>query len=144
MVSAFSQYALDTRPMDAMSRAQMGLILGLEAFLHDAALVLTCPRCAAEGVGTLTTNNSVEDTVWKIDCQCRRRRVNSRGMSPMPTSGWLLLMTKDLLGPLGLDVRCPTCITTPLTLHQSGDHLTVTCACGGARHFKRHASDRPH
>lgn len=137
----------DPRPTEAMSRAQCGLILGLEGILREAGLVLVCPRCAANGHSRLDTNNDIGDEIWKIDCQCRRRRI-ARMDSRMTSTGWLLLMVEDLLAPLGLDVRCPSpkCLTKPLKMHQSADGrtVTVTCHCGGSFKFQKTQPTKPH
>jgi len=140
MDKSFSSIANDPRPIDAMSHLQIGLVLGLDKVLREAGLVLTCPRCAAEGHPTLDTNNSMTDDVWKIDCLCRRRRGKKTDTMMVP-SGWLLQLKDDLLGPLHLDVRCPrrSCILTPLTIHESLDRakLTVTCSCGNTFDFTK-------
>lgn len=130
--------ALDPRPVDALSRAQISVILGLEHVLQQSGLVLLCPRCASNGHGALDTGNSPEDDVWKIDCQCRRRRVNRTDAAQLP-SGDLLLLVKDLLGPVSLDVRCPSrrCINHPLEMRQTVEGLIVTCRCGGKLHFRK-------
>jgi len=129
-----------------MSRAQVGLVLGLEKVLRESSLVLTCPRCAAEG-HTLDTANAVTDEIWKIDCQCRRRR-SARTDAMMVPIGWLLLMVPDLLESLSLDVRCPskTCLLKPLSVQESADgtRLTVTCHCAAERQFKKKHKTQPH
>jgi len=134
---------IDQRPTDAMSRAQVGLIMGLDSVLRDAGLILTCPRCAADGFPRLDTNNDPTDEIWKIDCRCRRRRI-ARMDSRMTSTGWLLLLVQDLLAPLSLDVRCPSakCLGKPLNIHQSvdGTKVTVTCHCGGEYKFKKKPS----
>jgi hypothetical protein len=143
MSDPFKSPASDPRPVDAMSRAQVGLVMGLESILHAAGLVLVCPKCVADGHPDLDTNNAQDDEIWKIDCRCRRRRI-ARTESRMVASGWLLLMVDDLLRPLSLDVRCPSerCRTKPLTIRQSANGLTVTvnCHCGGEYKFQRKQS----
>jgi len=146
-VSEFSRYPLDDRPVDAMSRAQLALILGLEDILREAGLVLTCPRCAADDHPQLATNNNIEDEVWKIDCQCRRRRVNRSNTAPMRATGDLLLLVPDLLKPLSLDVRCanPRCVSKALTIKQTRNDLIVECRCGTQRTFhKTSPQTKPH
>jgi hypothetical protein len=138
---------IDGRPTDAISRAQISLILGLDPVLQAAGLILTCARCAADGTPVLVTANSPEDTIWKIDCACRRRRVTRAGSQPMEPSGDLLLMAADLLRPLGLELRCPArpCLLQPLDIRQTAAGVRVTCHCGTKRHFHKTPSvRRPH
>jgi hypothetical protein len=144
-MSVFSRYAIDTRPVEAMSAAQASLVLGLDTILREASLVLTCPRCAAEGHGTLQTKNGPGDALWKMDCQCRRRRIEPGLIVPMVATGWLLTLAEELLGPLSLAVRCPssTCLLIPLELRQGLDTLTVVCQCSASRVFKK-TSTTPH
>lgn len=145
-MSEFQRLVGDQRPLDAMSRAQVGLVMGLEKVLRDAGLVLVCRHCVADGDAHLDTNNSAADEIWKIDCKCRRRRI-ARIDAMMVPSGWLLLMKDDLLEPLALDVRCPSrrCLLQPLKIHQSldGMTLTVTCHCGGVYKFSKTKQSRP-
>ena len=146
MSDPFKPPANDPRPVDAMTRAQVGLILGLDSILNAAGLVLVCPRCAANGHPHLDTNNTLDDEIWKVDCQCRRRRI-ARTESRMVATGWLLLMVEDLLAPLSLDVRCPSeqCRLKPLKIWQSPDGLTVrvNCHCGGEYKFQRKQTSQP-
>jgi hypothetical protein len=143
-MSVFSRYAIDTRPLDAMSSVQASLVQGLDSILRDASLVLTCPRCAADGHGTLQTQNGPGDVLWKMDCQCRRRRIEP-GVTPMASTGWLLTLVEELLGPLSLAVRCPspTCVLTPVELRQGLDTLAVVCQCGAERVFTKKPT-KPH
>lgn len=142
----YKSLAVDPRPLEAMSRAQVGLVVGLDSVLRDAGLVLVCPRCAADGHSYLDTANDLTDDVWKIDCLCRRRRI-ARTDAMMVPSGWLLLMVPDLLASLSLDVRCPskTCLLQPLTVRESADGLsvTVTCHCAAHRQFKKKKKTQP-
>lgn len=146
MAEPFRHFVDEQLPIEAMSRAQVGLVLGLESVLRKAGLVLLCPRCAIDGNLQLDTSNSVEDEIWKIDCRCRRRR-SPRVTSMMVPTGWLLQMVNDLLGPLSLDVRCPSrrCLLKPLQLRQSldGMTLTVTCHCGREYKFNKTRTSKP-
>ena len=144
-MSAFSSYPIDDRPTDVLTAAQVSLLLGLDTVLEKARLVLTCPRCVTEGHGTLQTKNAPEEPVWKLDCQCRRRRMTHLNIQPMKASGMLLTLVDELLGPLGLVVRCPspTCLLTPIELHQGPGTLSVTCQCAAERDFKKHRPTLP-
>jgi hypothetical protein len=145
-MDVYKSLAGDPRPIEAMNRAQVGLVVGLEKVLKDSSLVLVCPRCAAEGHG-LDTANAMTDEIWKIDCQCRRRR-SAKTDAMMVPSGWLLLMVPDLLASVSLDVRCPspTCLLKPLTVEESADGMTVTvrCHCAAHRQFKKKKKTQPH
>jgi len=121
------------KPTETLTAAQIGVVIGLDTILQMAGLILTCPRCASEGNPRLITDNGAEDTIWKIDCQCRKRRIQRRHVSQlMAPSGDLLLLVSELLKPVGLDVRCPTtrCLLSPLEMRRTEDSLIVSCHCG--------------
>lgn len=119
-------------PIDTLTRAQISVILALETVLQAAGLILTCPRCAADGFPRLKTDNDPKDLTWTIDCRCRQRRVSRSEAQPMSTSGDLLRLTPELLSPISLAVRCPSspCLLTPLEMHPTPEGLLVTCRCG--------------
>lgn len=148
MASGFERFT-DPRPVEAMSPAQLGLILGLNALIQesgDGLLTVTCPRCAADGHPQLLTDNDPEEGTWKIDCRCRRRRVMRQTGVAMETSGDLLLLASDLLGPIGLVVRCPhpQCLTTPLTLRATALGVTATSPCGTELKYERKRASTSH
>lgn len=123
---------------------QMGLILGLEPILTDAAssLWLMCPHCVANHNDiSLQTDNSPEDTVWKIHCRCHRRSIlRASVLTTMPPAAGLLVHAQELLPTAQLVIRCPTnrkdCRHSPLTIRPEGPGgWLVACGCA-RRHFR--------
>ena len=58
MAEPFTAFTNDPRPLTDLSRAQVGLILGLNNIVREMGVVLVCPRCAADGHFDLDTQNT--------------------------------------------------------------------------------------
>lgn len=121
-----------TLPREALTASQLALIVSIDTVLQQCGLILTCPRCAADGFPRLSTDNDRSEPIWKIDCHCRERRAAKADLGAlMVPSGDLLLLVDQTLRSAGLAVRCPTkrCLLTPLDLTATADGVMVRCNC---------------
>ncbi len=112
--------------------AQISAILGLEAIIHATGLTLICTRCLADGFRGLDTDNDPNAAEFKIDCQCRERRVNAADVGrAMDADGDLIAHADEMLRPLSLSVRCPDrrCITHPLEIEHTPEGTIIRCHC---------------
>lgn len=114
---------------------QLSLILALEDLLPAYELTLVCPACAKDrGDYTLDTNNDGFDLSWKVDCQCRTRKALPSTATMLQMSpGPLLLAASRALLLAQLAIRCRrtrACLQTEPQWTQTGDGVTMTCACG--------------
>lgn len=122
-----------------LSAVQWSLIISLESVLQEAGLILLCPFCAGSAPcdGILQADNDTLDLRWKLDCDCTERRGSSRGVSPMPEGGDLVLLAADLLKSARLDIRCPQkthqCRYTPLISRRMRDYVQTECPCRAIR-----------
>lgn len=127
------------------SAADIGTILGLEHVLQATGLILTCPQCASEGFPALETDNQPSQPEWKIDCQCRERRLARSDMRGIFDSDGELLATADqTLKALRLTVRCPErrCLRHPLAIERTPTSTIIRCQC--AKSTLRHLPSVPH
>ncbi len=114
------------------SAAEIGTILGLENVLSATGLILTCPQCANDGFPALDTENDPRQQEWKIDCQCRERRLARSDMRGIFDSDADLLATADqTLRPLRLTVRCPEprCLRHPIEIERTPTSTIIRCHC---------------
>jgi len=116
-----------------LTPAQIGLVLGLERVLQQAErIVICCPRCAEDGDLTLDMENGPEDTIWKMDCRCKERRILRKDVTAtMGSSGDLLLIAESVLSPAHLVVRCrhKLCYKKPLRLRPTAEGTHASCEC---------------
>lgn len=135
-----------TRPTLALSSAQIGIILALEPLLADTGMSLVCPACVRDrGDASLQTANSPGDETWKIDCQCRQRRVARTAVGTIPPlTGDLFLLGTDALAAVGLALRCPRrrCVRQALEMRQTPQGLVVRCDCARLT-FRKQAAQTP-
>ena len=118
--------------LQVMSSVQINAIMGLERLIHATGLILTCPTCAADGHPQLDTDNDPESPVWKIDCGCRQRRVQSTDVGrAMDADGELMLSAESILSSLNLVLRCPErrCLTHHLEVTREPEAVIVRCRC---------------
>jgi hypothetical protein len=121
------------RPTLTLTGYQIGLVLGLERVLDKAGLTIVCPDCAETGDLVLSADNAPEDTIWRIDCNCRKRRINrSDVISVPPPSGDLLPAAQEALKAAKLEIRCgrARCYRLTPEMRHTNEGVLVQCQCG--------------
>lgn len=119
-------------PRDALTPLQTSAILGLNTLVEATGLVILCPRCLRDGFGMVDTDNDPHAPVWKMDCQCCERRMDTATVTrALDADGDLMANAEQILAPLSLTVRCPEkkCIQHPLEIERRTDATVIRCRC---------------
>jgi hypothetical protein len=115
-----------------LTGAQIAAILGLENLVKATGLVIVCPRCTAAGDPFVDTDNDPNALEWKIDCNCRERRILAKNVTrPLDADGDLIAQADEMLAPVSLSVRCPQkrCINYPLDIERTPTNTIIRCRC---------------
>lgn len=115
-----------------ISGVQMAAILGFENLTKATGLVLVCQNCLSEGDPFLQTDNDPLSREWKIDCQCKERRIATMDApNAMDATGDLMAQLPQIVQSLGLVVRCPErkCVNHALEIERTEKNTIVRCRC---------------
>lgn len=112
--------------------AQTGVIVGLQAMLEAAGLILVCPRCLADGGSNVTGDVDVTRPLWHLNCGCKERVMDRNdARRPFDADGDLMASADTVLQPLSLSVRCPErrCVKHALEIERTAAGVVVRCRC---------------
>lgn len=115
-----------------LTAMQLGTIVGLEQFLQAHRLILACPRCVADGDLFLDTDNSPYAQEFKVDCQCRERRIHaSDARQALDADGDLIASAENILKPVSLSIRCAErkCVSHPIEIERTPTSTILRCRC---------------
>jgi hypothetical protein len=121
-----------TRPHLHLEPAQTGVVVGLQAMLDAAGLILVCPRCLSEGGSHVIGDVDVTRPVWRLECGCTIRVLERKdAIRPFDADGDLIASADSVLRPLSLAVRCPEprCVNHPLEIERTPAGVVVRCRC---------------